>query len=415
MKKSFRKRKKRSWSSKNIFPFVASYKWFSGSSWSVLNKTFAASSTKTGVSNAEWEKLRDLGLEAGSPYSRTIKFKILRNPPVSWTWTSWKNAKMNSFYTYSVQGNFPMHQMRQDFTFATPDISLLQRRAVLAFLGKVREAQSPFQALPFLGELKETIEMLRSPLKGIRRHTLKYAASVRRNSGMLKKAGHISDALSDMFLQWNYGVAPLLNDIQSLKEAYNRFFDTSPVDIPLRVTFSDTIAGSDGMTVAPYTTVPVYIQNTWQSVARVQIKGALRYDVSSSRSGKAMDLTGIRLSEFIPTLWELCPYSFVVDYLTNVGDIIGGACTSLAGLRWYWQSTSIIRRRMNFCVPGPAGTLPRTWPLDLAICALENRTFNRIKPSLSVSLRDFEFQLPSLDQEVKMAVLGFATLRRSLE
>jgi len=416
MIKVFQKRRKsRHWSSKNILPFVASYKWFNGSSWTTLSKTFAATSSRSGVSNAEWERLRDSGLDAGSNYSRYLRFKVLKNPPVDWTWTEWRSALRKGFFTYKVVGNFPMHQMRQDFNFAEPDVSALQTRAKLAFLSKIRDEQSPFKALPFLGELKETIAMLRNPLNGIRRHTLRYAGSVRRNAGRLKKAGHISDMLTDMYLQWTYGVAPLLNDIQSLKEAYSRLFDNTPVDIPLRVTVKDTVAGSDGVTVAPYSTVPVYIQNTWQSTARVQIKGALRYDVSRSRIGKAMDLSGFKLEEFIPTLWELCPYSFVFDYITNVGDVIGGACTSLAGLRWYWQSTGVIKRRVNFCVPGPSSGLSRTWPLDLAICALENRTFNRDKPSLSVSLRDFEFQLPSLDQEVKMAVLGFAALRRALD
>lgn len=35
-----------------------------------------------------------------------------------------------------------------------------------------------------------------------------------------------------------------------------------------------------------------------------------------------LDLFGFSAKEFVPTLWELLPWSFLVDYFTNVGDIL---------------------------------------------------------------------------------------------
>ncbi len=43
---------------------------------------------------------------------------------------------------------------------------------------------------------------------------------------------------------------------------------------------------------------------------------------------------GLTLDEFIPTVWELIPYSFLVDYVTNIGAIIDGYSLNKSGLKW---------------------------------------------------------------------------------
>jgi hypothetical protein len=45
-------------------------------------------------------------------------------------------------------------------------------------------------------------------------------------------------------------------------------------------------------------------------------------------------LFGFTPSEFVPTAWELLPYSFLVDYFTNIGDILSSSVTSTARLAW---------------------------------------------------------------------------------
>jgi hypothetical protein len=42
----------------------------------------------------------------------------------------------------------------------------------------------------------------------------------------------------------------------------------------------------------------------------------------------------LRLEDFVPTVWELIPYSFVADYFTNIGDIISAFSYGNMNLRW---------------------------------------------------------------------------------
>jgi hypothetical protein len=53
---------------------------------------------------------------------------------------------------------------------------------------------------------------------------------------------------------------------------------------------------------------------------------------------------GFSPREFVPTLWELIPYSFLVDYFTNVGDIIAAWSYRTLDMRWVTRTerTSVI-------------------------------------------------------------------------
>jgi hypothetical protein len=62
-------------------------------------------------------------------------------------------------------------------------------------------------------------------------------------------------------------------------------------------------------------------------------RGAVRVE---PKDPKEMDpaLFGFSPEQFLPTAWELLPYSFLIDYFTNIGDIIYGWSTLTADLAW---------------------------------------------------------------------------------
>jgi hypothetical protein len=298
--------------------------------------------------------------------------------------------------------------------FAVPDVDDLKSRAKIAFLGQIRDATQDFQTFPFLGELKETIGMIRNPLRGLTRNSAQYQARVLRRLPRLKKAGAVADFLSDQYLQWTYGVSPLINDIKGIQEAVANILSKSDkqlADIPVRVTLMDRIYGSEPYYRFTSTTMSYIQTHHLIGQASVRIQGMIRQDLDSPLRHVRAKL-GIELSEFVPTVWELMPYSFLIDYVTNVGDLLGAAVTATRALRWYWRSTRVTRTRLHMFVPMPTTGYARSWPMLPAVAWYSKLDFNRDKPGLTVSFRDFRFKDPTAKQEANAAVLAFTKLRQ---
>jgi hypothetical protein len=53
-----------------------------------------------------------------------------------------------------------------------------------------------------------------------------------------------------------------------------------------------------------------------------------------SESQKLADTFGVNAREFIPAAWELMPWSFLIDYFSNIGDILEQTFVSLENMRW---------------------------------------------------------------------------------
>lgn len=370
---------------------------------------------KLGSNNPSWKERLANGFDAGSPYTRIWGPKVIRSDVVDWYWEKWKNGNpSNGLFSNRYRGAFPLWTLNYQKPNLELDIVSLQDQVALAFLSKLRSVATRFQALPFLWELRETIGMLKNPLKGIIGHTEKYRRAAARHLGSSKKAGIVADGLNDAFLQYTFAVKPLLGDIESgLAAAKDILFD-SP-DIPLSVTFRDTFSKNEGVRTAGDNpgTYPVWVQ-TWSEVkASVQIKGAFRTAPHHPLGNRGRENLGLELDEFIPAAWELLPWSFVADYFTNIGDILGARGTALSGLRWYWMGTKTNELRACICIPFPALSLPVTSPRRTPkVAVIQFGSFNRSRPSLDVDFqRNFEFNLPNLGQTFNTLSLAFGRLR----
>lgn len=206
------------------------------------------------------------------------------------------------------------------------------------FYSAYRSKQTAFTGGVFAGELSKTIKMLRNPAHALRKsvqQTMDTIVKNQRRWGQRKaKAYKRNRAIRDTWLEHSYGWTPLINDVKSGYEAISKYGNRRPPRVIVKgigevltesydrtaVSYS---AGKLGYRVASRDTLTTF----------VRYKGAIRMSVDK---GPLADMRywGFSPSDIVPTIWELVPYSFLIDYFTNIGKVIDAVSMPTVHLSW---------------------------------------------------------------------------------
>lgn len=190
--------------------------------------------------------------------------------------------------------------------------------ARIDFLNKVRSQQTAMQGGTFLGELRETIEMIRHPAKALRDGISNYVRAAKKAASRYRTTKQKNRAISGTYLEFQYGWRPLANDIKDAVKA----FDQPGGDGSKRVRITsyghqDTAHSTHMVRNDCVPSLMWDIESTSQ--VSVKFSGAVWIEPTSHPELRHW---GLDATNFLPTVWELIPYSFLVDYFTNIGKII---------------------------------------------------------------------------------------------
>lgn len=224
--------------------------------------------------------------------------------------------------------------------------STVVTKATTKFNAKLGEVVSPFKGLTFFGELRETIQMLKGRamflMKDIGQYAKRARALYRRNPGRrtVKDVGNL-------WLEYQFGWKPFVEDIEAGITALSQDrLEVVPITASASVltgtsTASEVMIGSQSCYAAMRT-----VKDFAKSSCRVRgvVDLSLITPVSTNDVVSA-DRWGLTLREFVPTVWELVPYSFLVDYFVNVGDVINSVFAEKRALRWSNRTTKVISAR----------------------------------------------------------------------
>lgn len=366
--------------------------------------------SRTGKSNPSYKRQIAQCSNATTPFSG-VKQEFTSSPSDFW-------VKGRTSFSIS-DSNWRAYRKRWNHDITTvpalPSSNLTDLatgKAQTEFYKRLESVTSLFQGGVFLGELRETLRMIRSPAKGLRRKIGDYLndAKKRRRGSPSSK----SKVLADLYLEHAFGWLPLLNDLDAARKYHTRRIkqlerEVVPIQGSHQVSTSSFSVASDVSG-----TLSVRAINRLVQTASVRYRGAV---VSTALGTTVMSMSSMGLAprSFIPTLWELLPWSFVIDYFTNIGDVISAWSNQRVKLAWGCET---IRRESVLTSTSSTGTPSGLLVIVTVNAGTAGSTIARHKAvgrtSISyVPIPSIDFEIPGFGKKwLNLAALGVA--RRSM-
>jgi hypothetical protein len=251
-----------------------------------------------------------------------------------------------------IETNSGLYARRQGFIMTSADpptgnydsLSSAEaiRDASAAFFRQARNAQRAVQGIVILGELAQTVRMLKGNTSSIMRLFIDWRNRLSRRRP--RSAKERLKRAADAWLEFQFGWRPLVSDAKSILSSYSK-----PRVVTRVISASGSkdwhLIDSDTTTI---TTGPMkYDEKFWKySRACCYFKGGISIEVGAVGE---LQRWGFTPSDFVPSLYELLPWSFLFDYFTDLGATVEGLCFPKQSIRWSCRSVVKEYRNRYFC------------------------------------------------------------------
>lgn len=211
-----------------------------------------------------------------------------------------------------------------------------RNQAIAKLYDRISSIESSAQTGEDLGEISQTLKLLRSPLQPLRNlitsTVSKHHRAINGYQGTVQSAQRTAKALGDTLLEYRFGIKPLVNTVADVAVGLqNR--DYMAHYIPFFAEASTEHNSSLDSTFEGVDILTFQVSRVAKEKRTVRFNGVWGVQVGVNRRSVA-DVASLRLRDVVPTIWNLIPYSFLVDYFTNVGDIVNGLTLPWGGVRW---------------------------------------------------------------------------------
>jgi len=338
---------------------------YSASRWGNTQSTITV-----GDNLPNWMRLIRLGENATTSMTATVeRVQPLRWGTISASWSYVPDFASTNWYKRSghITGLFCGSPILAATSVPTSS-KTAEDQALARFNSRVQEVNRQFQGGVFFAELAKTLHGLRHPaealFKGLgdystaamklrKKVILKYVRDKKRAGtrvgpldlrDLSKRQRRIASkeftkAATGLWLEKTFHWLPLMYDIQGAVSALKHTWDRLPSEfVKVSATDVQSRAAEFSQQGTAFILADVKVVQTVSASVRMYGRVRAGTRVANWPDSKAL---GYDIRSFIPTLWELLPYSWAVDYFTNIGDILYGL--SYGGQDVMWCARGIKR------------------------------------------------------------------------
>jgi hypothetical protein len=217
--------------------------------------------------------------------------------------------------------------------------------ALVRLYKRIREQRTSFEGLTFVGELREALSMIRNPARTLRNSISGYLGSAKKRARRNRSPAAKNRAISQTWLEYSFGWSPLINDVGNGAKALSRLltyrtFGVLPVSARDSASTATVTTGLRSDPSGAFRTIQTIKES---STTGCHLTVGIKVEPYGNRDLSFLEEVGFNPGSFLPTLWELLPWSFFIDYFTNVGDVIG----AFSYLQSEYSFTSRTYRREN--------------------------------------------------------------------
>lgn len=270
------------------------------------SKTPLAKATiKSGASVPGYiDKLRK-GLDATSSYIRQ-GYNIV---PGSYTMRSeqrWGGQNIDSF-------------RREQFATALPDPSYIASQVTTEagsiLRRKLRQNTGQSNQLTNVAELRDLPKTIRS----VAGSATKLVSTVLNSN---RRGRDLKAFASDQWLTWSFGVLPTLAAVDDAVSSVNSYLSRKDHMLRDFGVFEKDWVSSTKNTLSGSHHCQIEYNGSFHHSLSCKITAGHRFNLRSAESYSLPKHLGFDITSVVPTLWELLPYSWLVDYFTTAGRFI---------------------------------------------------------------------------------------------
>lgn len=305
-------------------------------------------STLNGVRLPSWKNRIALGISATTYMVGELK-EIREYTPGRFVFTyyQWVNPKLwhEQYYRDGAIWAYPSSALVFPST-ASISTTAADNQAKVKFVKRARSTQSSMSLGVTGGEIRETLRFIRSPLRGLHRSLNDYMKLVkkrarerryvkRRNLDKKIRENLLNRMVAGTWLETQMAILPLMGEVRSGAEALARIaVNVERKLVRIKATGREELYSK---TLNPAGGWSNFFRDLYESttLAEVTYIGAVKVRMpEKNRALSALEKLGLMPKDFLPTVWELIPGSFLLDYVYNVDDVISAATFSQANFAW---------------------------------------------------------------------------------